>query len=108
MFRLQGIVRWFKAALACVLAYAASAQEFRGENGALRVTTVARGLENPWALAFLPDGRMLVTERPGRMRPLVADWWARLIARRAWKVAEVGGFMADSDRSVREAMADPA
>jgi glucose/arabinose dehydrogenase len=34
----------------------------------LRVDTVARGLEHPWALAFLPDGRILVTERPGRLR----------------------------------------
>lgn len=32
------------------------------------ITTVARGLEHPWSLAFLPDGRMLVTERPGRLR----------------------------------------
>src|SRR5512134_3356442 len=32
------------------------------------VTTVAGGLEHPWSLAFLPDGRMLVTERPGRLR----------------------------------------
>jgi glucose/arabinose dehydrogenase len=36
--------------------------------GVVRVETVARGLEHPWALAFLPDGRMLVTERPGRLR----------------------------------------
>ncbi len=34
----------------------------------VRVTVVASGLETPWSLAFLPDGRMLVTERPGRMR----------------------------------------
>ena len=34
----------------------------------IRVITVARGLENPWGLAFLPDARMLVTERPGRLR----------------------------------------
>jgi glucose/arabinose dehydrogenase len=33
-----------------------------------RVETVASGLEHPWSLAFLPDGRMLVTERPGRLR----------------------------------------
>ncbi|HYO76660.1 MAG TPA: PQQ-dependent sugar dehydrogenase [Thermoanaerobaculia bacterium] len=33
-----------------------------------RVTDVVRGLEHPWGLAFLPDGRMLVTERPGRLR----------------------------------------
>jgi glucose/arabinose dehydrogenase len=32
------------------------------------VQTVAGGLEHPWALEFLPDGRMLVTERPGRLR----------------------------------------
>src|SRR3712207_6567440 len=33
----------------------------------VRVDTVARGLEHPWALAFLPDGRILVTERPGQI-----------------------------------------
>ena len=33
-----------------------------------RVSVVARGLENPWAIAFLPDGAMLVTERSGRLR----------------------------------------
>jgi len=46
----------------------AAPQMFRSSAGNLSVETVASGLSNPWALAFLPDGRMLVTERPGRMR----------------------------------------
>jgi aldose sugar dehydrogenase len=33
-----------------------------------RVTDYAKGLEHPWGMAFLPDGRLLVTERPGRLR----------------------------------------
>ena len=39
----------------------------------LRPVTVARGLVSPWALAFLPDGRMLVTEKPGRLRLVGRD-----------------------------------
>src|SRR5262245_25993147 len=50
-----------------------AAQEFPYSAGVLNVVTVARGLEHPWSLAFLPDGRMLVTERPGRLRIVTKD-----------------------------------
>lgn len=39
----------------------------------VRATVVAKGLERPWAIEFLPDGRMLVTERPGRLRLVDTD-----------------------------------
>ena len=39
----------------------------------VRAEPVASGLQNPWGLAFLPQGRFLVTERPGRMRVVEAD-----------------------------------
>jgi aldose sugar dehydrogenase len=51
----------------------APAQRFDSEHGTVTVTEIARGLAHPWALAFLPDGRMLVTERPGRMRVITQD-----------------------------------
>ncbi|HEX6091023.1 MAG TPA: PQQ-dependent sugar dehydrogenase [Gemmatimonadales bacterium] len=41
--------------------------------GVIRSEVVAEGLEHPWALEFLPDGRMLVTERPGRLRIVTSD-----------------------------------
>jgi aldose sugar dehydrogenase len=37
------------------------------------VQTVAKGFDRPWAVAFLPDGRMLVTEKPGRLRLVATD-----------------------------------
>ncbi|MEJ7687864.1 MAG: PQQ-dependent sugar dehydrogenase [Variovorax sp.] len=40
---------------------------------AARPEVVASGLENPWGVAFLPDGRFLVTEKSGRMRVVSAD-----------------------------------
>ncbi len=40
---------------------------------AFDVVTVTEGLVNPWGLAFLPDGKMLVTEKPGRLRVVSAD-----------------------------------
>lgn len=44
----------------------------------LKVETIATGLDHPWALAFLPDGRMLVSERSGRLNLLSADGKARV------------------------------
>ena len=43
----------------------------------VRPQQLAAGLANPWALAFLPDGRMLVTERPGRLRVVETDGTVR-------------------------------
>ena len=41
--------------------------------GVVEVQTIAKGLEHPWSLAFLPDKRLLVTERPGRLRLVGPD-----------------------------------
>lgn len=41
--------------------------------GTIAVTRLAEGLEHPWGMAFLPDGRLLVTERAGRLRILGRD-----------------------------------
>ncbi|WP_370869854.1 PQQ-dependent sugar dehydrogenase [Variovorax boronicumulans] len=49
----------------CGMAGAAMAQ--------VRTETVASGLENPWGVAFLPEGRFVVTEKPGRLRLVAAD-----------------------------------
>lgn len=59
-----------KALLALLLGVFASAnaQTYRAEDHSFRVVKVVEGLEQPWSLAFLPDGRMLVTEKRGRLR----------------------------------------
>ena len=48
-------------------------QHYPGKLGTLEVRELVTGLAFPWALAFLPDGRMLVTEKPGRLLLLAAD-----------------------------------
>jgi glucose/arabinose dehydrogenase len=47
----------------------ARAQEtIKSAKATYRLATLSRGLEQPWSMAFLPDGRMLISERPGRLR----------------------------------------
>jgi aldose sugar dehydrogenase len=52
---------------------AAPERTIETKTGPLKVETVAEGLNRPWSLAYLPDGRMLVTERPGRLRLITQD-----------------------------------
>jgi aldose sugar dehydrogenase len=59
--------------LAVIASAPAAAQTLRSSAGDIAVQTVARGLDRPWSLAFLPDGRILVTERPGRIRIVAKD-----------------------------------
>lgn len=54
------------------IAFAEPSQTFKTQKVTVKVETVAAGLEHPWAVAVLPDGAYLVTERPGRLR-LVRD-----------------------------------
>jgi glucose/arabinose dehydrogenase len=61
------------AALVVLGLSSVNAQTFHSAAGDLVVQTVASGLSHPWAIAFLPDGRLLVTERPGRMRIVGKD-----------------------------------
>jgi aldose sugar dehydrogenase len=61
------------AALCALVSSPALAQQFQSSAGPLKVDTVASGLVHPWALQFMPDGRMLVTERPGRFRIVARD-----------------------------------
>lgn len=66
-----------RAAIAVAVTAFASAclavDSVQTDAGELSVEDVASGLEYPWGITFLPDGRPLVTERPGRLRVLGAD-----------------------------------
>ncbi|MCA1404734.1 PQQ-dependent sugar dehydrogenase [Ensifer sp. IC3342] len=58
----------------CILvpqpATAQRAQEFSTQTGTVLVETLATGLRHPWAVEVMPDGSLIVTERPGRLRIL--------------------------------------
>lgn len=63
-------------ALACTDRVSAQAQRSPTPSSVaspFKVTAIVEGLDHPWGLALLPDGTMLVTERPGRLRRISAD-----------------------------------
>jgi aldose sugar dehydrogenase len=63
-----GIVSFF------LLTAPAPAQTHATQEHRIRVSTLTEGLSHPWSIAFLPDGRMLVTERAGRLRMISKDF----------------------------------
>ena len=72
-----------------------------------RVETVASGLEHPWSLAFLPGGRLLVTERPGRLRVIEPGPDGRLQLRPE-PVAGVPAVLARGQAGLFDVVVDPA
>ena len=94
-------MRWV-AVIVCAVAFAAHvrAQDYR-------VETVATGLVHPWSLAFLPGGRLLVTERPGRLRVIEPgpDGQLRL---RPEPVADVPPVLARGQAGLFDVAVDPA
>jgi glucose/arabinose dehydrogenase len=68
--RLTGLV--LAAALGVSATEAAEPRVVQSERHTFRVVALVEGLEHAWGMAFLPDGRLVVTERPGRLR-LIAN-----------------------------------
>ena len=73
-----------------------------GAPGAATVSEVARSLASPWSLAFLPDGRMLVTERAGRLKLLAANGTL------AGEVSGVPAVMSEGQGGLLDVVLDPA
>lgn len=61
-----------KAAMFLIAFGCAARSSAQNTGPTVSLVPVATGLASPWALAFLPDGQFLVTERPGRMRVVSA------------------------------------
>jgi len=71
---MRGALATAAVAAAFLAAPHGAAQEVvKSQDETFRVVMLTRGLEHPWGLAFLPDGRMLVTERAGRLRIVARD-----------------------------------
>jgi len=69
-------MRFFAVALISAALFplvTSAAAQVRTQEHTIRVVRVTEGLDHPWSLTFLPDGRMLVTERPGRLRIIDKD-----------------------------------
>jgi glucose/arabinose dehydrogenase len=60
--------------LTSTTACAGESRQVRSDKHNFTVATVVEGLEHPWSIAWLPDGRMLVTERGGRLRVVSRDF----------------------------------
>ncbi|HEY0338407.1 MAG TPA: PQQ-dependent sugar dehydrogenase [Burkholderiales bacterium] len=56
------------------LSCAGETNSFKSEKHNFNIVTLVEGLQNPWSIAWLPDGRMLVTERAGRLRIVSKDF----------------------------------
>jgi glucose/arabinose dehydrogenase len=71
--RLLVVIALFAALATGAPAVAQKDGDVASEKAKFHIETLASGIEHPWAVAFLPDGRALITERPGRIRLLGKD-----------------------------------